>query len=83
MVFSDDFLHFLKIKKKMSWIHQNYLVALIYYKLSRWYSLQLFFFYTFPPSTLLKKDLKSNETYIGLHVYLDGMNVIEIKVIKL
>ena len=29
MVFSDDFLHFVKIKKKMCWIHQNYLVALI------------------------------------------------------
>ena len=28
MVFSDDFLHFLKIKKKKNWIHQNYLVAL-------------------------------------------------------
>ena len=29
MVFSDDFLaHFLKIKKKICWIHQNYLVAL-------------------------------------------------------
>ena len=29
MVFSDDFLHFLKIKKKNGWIHQKYLVALI------------------------------------------------------
>ena len=29
MVFSDDILHFLKIKKEISWIHQNYLVALI------------------------------------------------------
>ena len=29
MVFSDDFLHFLKIKKKSCWIHQNYIVALI------------------------------------------------------
>ena len=29
MVFSDDFLHFLKIKKKNCQIHQNYLVALI------------------------------------------------------
>ena len=28
MVFSDDFLHFVKIKKKKNWIHQNYLVAL-------------------------------------------------------
>ena len=28
MVFSDDFLHFLKIKKTISCIHQNYLVAL-------------------------------------------------------
>ena len=28
MVFSDDFLHFLKIKKKNCQIHQNYLVAL-------------------------------------------------------
>ena len=28
MVFSDDFLHFLKIKKKNCRIHQNYLVAL-------------------------------------------------------
>ena len=30
MVFSDDFLHFLKIKKKNCWIHQNYIVALIW-----------------------------------------------------
>ena len=29
MVFSDDFLHFLKIKKKNCWIHQNYLVTLM------------------------------------------------------
>ena len=36
MVFPDDFLHFLKIKKKKCWIHQNYLVALI---------LQVFFFF--------------------------------------
>ena len=28
MVFSDDFLHFLKIKKQNCRIHQNYLVAL-------------------------------------------------------
>ena len=28
MVFSDDFLHFLKIKKKIVEFHQNYLVAL-------------------------------------------------------
>ena len=28
MVFSDDFLHFLKIKKKNGWIYQNYFVAL-------------------------------------------------------
>ena len=28
MVFSDDFLHFLRIKKKNCRIHQNYLVAL-------------------------------------------------------
>ena len=28
MVFSDDFLHFVKIKKFFDWIHQNYLVAL-------------------------------------------------------
>ena len=28
MVFSDDFLHFLKIKKTNCRIHQNYLVAL-------------------------------------------------------
>ena len=28
MVISDDFLHFLKIKKKNGWIHQKYLVAL-------------------------------------------------------
>ena len=28
MVFSDDFLHFLEIKKKMVEITQNYLVAL-------------------------------------------------------
>ena len=29
MVFSDDFLHFLKIKNFFCWIHQNYLVALM------------------------------------------------------
>ena len=29
MVFSNDFLHFLKIKKFICRIHQNYLVALI------------------------------------------------------
>ena len=29
MVFSDDSLHFLNIKKKKNWIHQNHLVALI------------------------------------------------------
>ena len=29
MVFSDDFLHFLKIKKKTGRIQQNYLVALM------------------------------------------------------
>ena len=34
MVFSDDFLHFLKIKNFFSWIHQNYLVALIYLHLT-------------------------------------------------
>ena len=28
MVFSNDFLHFLKIKNFFFWIHQNYLVAL-------------------------------------------------------
>ena len=28
MVFSDDFLHFLKSQNFFSWIHQNYLVAL-------------------------------------------------------
>ena len=32
MVFSDDFLHFLKIKKEICRIHQNYLVALNLYK---------------------------------------------------
>ena len=30
MVFSDDFLHFLKIKKNNCRIHQNYLVALMF-----------------------------------------------------
>ena len=33
MVISDDFLHILKIKNFFSWIHQNYLVALMWFKI--------------------------------------------------
>ena len=39
MVFSDDFLHFLKIKKKIvEFFNQNYLVAL---NLSFWWNVHL------------------------------------------
>ena len=59
MVFSDDFLHFLKIKTIFFLIHQNYLVALKYYNFKI-----LIFPVSYSTCSWRRKNILENKYYI-------------------